>query len=130
MNEDLNEIMRDIASLKYAYSATFCPYYKTYFIKLLNKRLTDFYNELYFFALYSRQEQLFTKDELAKYDGSHGRPAYIAVSGIVYDVSLQPAWGGGSHFSVTSGRDLSDEFKSCHDNQAILDKLPVVGKIK
>lgn len=31
----------------------------------------------------------FTIKELTKYDGSSGRPAYVAVNGIVYDVSLE-----------------------------------------
>lgn len=41
----------------------------------------------------------FTFAELAQYDGSLERVAYIAISGIVYDVSKEAAWGDGYNFS-------------------------------
>ena len=43
---------------------------------------------------YMYRQNQFTVDELAQYDGSAGKPAYVAVSGIVYDVSVQSTWGG------------------------------------
>lgn len=74
-----------------------------------------------------REEKVFTLEELGKYNGKNDMPAYVVVNGIVYDVSLQPAWGGASHFGLTAGRDLTNEFNSCHNLQRILDKLPKVG---
>lgn len=74
-----------------------------------------------------RREKLFTSEELAHYDGSGGKPAYVAVGGVVYDVSLAPAWGGGTHFSLYAGRDLTMQFAHCHGKMEILSKLPVVG---
>lgn len=74
----------------------------------------------------SRQRQ-FTLEELAQYDGSGGKPAYAAVGGIVYDVSLNPAWGGGSHFGLLAGRDLTAQFEGCHSMNGVLAKLPQVG---
>jgi cytochrome b involved in lipid metabolism len=38
-------------------------------------------------------EKIFTTEELAKYDGKNNQPAYIAVDGIVYDVSDYPIVG-------------------------------------
>lgn len=73
-----------------------------------------------------RQKQ-FTIEELAQYDGSAGKPAYIAVGGIVYDVSAQKAWGGATHFGLYAGKDLTAQFLSCHDNDALLNMLPKVG---
>ena len=72
----------------------------------------------------------FTMVELAKYDGLNGNPAYVAVNGIVYDVSVSPAWGGGTHFGLYSGKDLTTQFKSCHNMPELLNNLPKVGKIK
>ncbi len=34
------------------------------------------------------EQREFTLEELAEYNGTGGRPAYVAVNGIVYDVSL------------------------------------------
>jgi len=73
------------------------------------------------------EEKQFTLTELAKYTGANGTPAYAAVNGIVYDVSLEETWGGGSHFGLIAGKDLTNQFKSCHQAEAILNNLPVVG---
>lgn len=72
----------------------------------------------------------FTLSELAYYDGSMGKPAYVAINGIVYDVSNEAVWGGASHFGLIAGKDLSSQFKSCHGNESILAKLPKVGTLK
>lgn len=71
-----------------------------------------------------------TLNELSEYNGSMGKPAYVAVNGIVYDVSNEASWGGASHFGLTAGRDLSSQFQNCHKNDNILTKLPKVGKLK
>lgn len=73
----------------------------------------------------------FTYEELAMYDGSNGRDAYVAVNGIVYDVSLEATWGGGTHFGIYSGRDASAEFNECHSGrEGILRNLPIIGWMK
>lgn len=77
-----------------------------------------------------RQGKEFTLDELSQYDGTMGRPAYVAVKGIVYDVSNEAAWGGASHFGLLAGTDLSQQFQSCHGIEGILAKLPKVGFLK
>lgn len=77
-----------------------------------------------------RQSREFTLDELAQYDGSMGRPAYVAVNGIVYDVSNEATWGGASHFGLMAGMDLSPQFQGCHGRESILAKLPMVGILK
>lgn len=76
-----------------------------------------------------RQARAFTLGELAQYNGSNGKPAYVAVNGIVYDVSNVPPWGGGTHFGLQAGKDLTDEFQNCHSMEK-LQKLPKVGMLK
>ena len=39
----------------------------------------------------------FNQTELAKYNGQNGQPAYVAVDGVVYDVTGVAAWAGGKH---------------------------------
>ena len=73
----------------------------------------------------------FTLEELAEFDGKEGRKAYVAVNGLVYDVSEVSAWSGGSHFSnITAGKDLTEiiENDSPHGLR-VLDNLPIVGKL-
>ena len=73
----------------------------------------------------------FTIEELSAYNGTNGKPAYVAINGIVHDLSKETAWGGGTHFGLFAGKDLSSEFMECHQGvKLILDKLPQVGILK
>jgi len=72
----------------------------------------------------------FTLQELSRFDGKGGNPAYVAVNGTVYDVTNNAAWAAASHFGLTAGKDLTNEFVSCHADQPILKKLKVVGKLE
>lgn len=73
--------------------------------------------------------RLFTKEELAKFNGKNGNPAYVGVNGIIYDVTNNAAWGAATHFGLSAGNDLTAQFSLCHAEQPILEKLPVVGKM-
>ncbi len=72
----------------------------------------------------------FTISELSKYDGTSGNPAYVAVNGIVYDVTNNPAWAAATHFGLKAGKDVTTAFASCHANQDILSKLKPVGRLQ
>ena len=73
----------------------------------------------------------FTLEELAAYNGKDGNPAYVAVDGIVYDVTNSNFWRNGGHNGFSAGNDLTTEIKekSPHgvDN---LKRVPVVGELK
>lgn len=77
-----------------------------------------------------RQTKEFTLSELAQFDGTMGRPAYVAVNGIVYDVSDNSKWSGAKHYGLTAGKDLTSQFESCHGIATKLAKLPKVGILK
>jgi predicted heme/steroid binding protein len=56
----------------------------------------------------SNGELELTIQDLAYYNGRDGKKAYVAVDGIVYDVTNSSRWTGGSHFGgATAGRDLT-----------------------
>jgi predicted heme/steroid binding protein len=78
--------------------------------------------------------QTFTLTELARFDGKEGRPAYVAVDGTVYDVSLSATWRQGAHkpchMTSTAGRDLSREIVSAPGNmRSLLAGMPVAGTL-
>jgi predicted heme/steroid binding protein len=53
-------------------------------------------------------ERTFTERELQQYDGTRGRPVYIACNGIVYDVTEAALWRTGQHQDLHfSGIDLT-----------------------
>lgn len=76
-------------------------------------------------------DKTFTLEELAKYDGQNGNPAYVAVDGVVYDVSNAKNWNKGVHKNgVTAGKDLTNRIGSSPHGKSVLSKLPIVGKLK
>lgn len=75
------------------------------------------------------QPMQFTLEELAQFDGKEGRPAYVAVDEIVYDVTSSPSWVFGEHFGINAGKDVSVEFRYCHAPFAIEKILKVVGEL-
>jgi predicted heme/steroid binding protein len=73
---------------------------------------------------------VFTLEELALYDGLDGRAAYVAVSGVVYDLSRVGAWAGGTHFGLFAGKDMTEMFMNCHNGEMVrLESIPIVGTI-
>lgn len=75
--------------------------------------------------------QVFTLVELEAFDGQNGNPAYIAVDGMIYDVSNASPWKNGQHNGFEAGRDLTEEIKnSSPHGVSKLRGLPVVGKLE
>ncbi|WP_221620184.1 cytochrome b5 domain-containing protein [Arachnia propionica] len=66
-----------------------------------------------------------TPEELAANDGLDGRPAWIAVNGVVYDVTER--WQEGRHHGLSAGRDLTEEFINSGHPGSVLPKMKVVG---
>ena len=71
-----------------------------------------------------------TLDQLKQFDGKNGNPAYVAVDGILYDVSNVGPWKNGDHNGYSAGNDLTDiiKNKSPHGVKN-LEGLPIVGKL-
>lgn len=77
------------------------------------------------------EQKEFTVDELAKFNGKDGNRAYIAVDGVVYDVTDAPPWNGGDHNGYESGKDLTKEIKEDSPHGiSKLEGIPVVGTLK
>jgi predicted heme/steroid binding protein len=70
--------------------------------------------------------KVFTLEELVKFNGKDGKPAYVAIDGLVYDLSL--VFINGSHFGHKAGTDLTKEFKKAH-SPSMLKKYFVVGRL-
>lgn len=76
------------------------------------------------------EEKTFTLDELEEYDGKDGAKAYIAVDGVVYDVTDVKPWSGGEHNGYEAGKDLTEEIKNVSPHGVSkLEGITVVGKL-
>lgn len=73
----------------------------------------------------------FSKEELARYNGKNGAPAYIAYKGKVYDVSASFIWRNGRHQVVhNAGEDLTDGLEQAPHGVEMLERLPVIGILR
>lgn len=83
----------------------------------------------------SRQESLpatgkVSAANLAQFDGSGAKPAYIVHQGQVYDVSASPKWKDGRHFGKhTAGTDLTAAMAGAPHPPEILQRLPCLGPL-
>ncbi|MFO7765444.1 MAG: cytochrome b5 domain-containing protein [Pelovirga sp.] len=71
-----------------------------------------------------------TLAELSTYDGRDGKPAYVAVSGVVYDVSNSKLWTDGNHEGAhQAGQDLTEELKTAPHVRSVIERFPVIGQL-
>lgn len=75
------------------------------------------------------QLEVFTLTQLAQFDGRDGRPAYVAVDGIVYDVSNVRQWANG-HQGLLPGADHSEAIRRSPHGRSVLRNLPIVGRLE
>lgn len=75
-------------------------------------------------------DKVFTLEELAKYNGKDGEKAYVAIDGVVYDLTGLAGWKEGMHNGFEAGKDLTEEMKKAPHGTAKLKGLPVVGTLE
>jgi predicted heme/steroid binding protein/uncharacterized membrane protein len=72
--------------------------------------------------------QQFTEEELRKYNGQEGAPAYIAFKGKVYDVSASKLWKNGAHFKKhLAGYDLTPEIQDAPHADEVFEQFEPIG---
>ena len=75
-------------------------------------------------------DKTFTIEELKNFNGKDGNPAYVAVDGIVYDMTNLGAWRNGKHNGYEAGYDLTEEIKSKSPHGVgKLKGVPPVGRL-
>lgn len=76
----------------------------------------------------------FSIAELSKFNGKNGQKAYIAIDGVVYDVTNAEDWKDGVHLptegKLMAGIDASEIILKSPHGKKVLKELPVVGSLK
>ena len=72
----------------------------------------------------------FSLEELSRYNGQGGAPAYVAFEGKVYDVTESFSWPEGLHAEVhQAGADLTAALEDAPHAAEVLEAFPVVGEL-
>ncbi len=71
-------------------------------------------------------QKIYTADTLSVYNAKNGQPSYVAIDGVVYDVST--LFVDGTHYGCSAGQDVTSAFDAEKKHkQVILDNYPIVG---
>jgi predicted heme/steroid binding protein/uncharacterized membrane protein len=74
--------------------------------------------------------EFMTAEELIYFDGKEGKPAYIAYTGNIYDVSKSGIWLEGNHFfKHNAGNDLTDFLGQAPHGEENIKRMPLIGKL-
>lgn len=71
-----------------------------------------------------------TRAQLALRNGQDKPEIWVALRGLVYDVSSSRLWRNGKHYEHWAGQDLTDELKDAPHNENVFDKFKVIGRLK
>jgi predicted heme/steroid binding protein len=136
LRELVNQYQKEVSYYSQMEAFGVTAYEKNYHQNLISQRTEELIQQIERFVVIAAQqngpneeeERFFTLEELSYFDGTEGKPAYVAVNGTVYDLSEKIAWAGGSHFGMQAGRDLTEQFMTCHGGMVtMLEQLPTVG---
>ena len=73
------------------------------------------------------KQRQFTMNELSKFNGKNGNPAYIAYKGKVYDVTGSSLWTDGDHLGHEAGQDLTMALEIAPHGEEALEKMKLIG---
>jgi predicted heme/steroid binding protein len=71
----------------------------------------------------------FTRSQLALRNGQDKPEIWVALHGIIYEVTLSRLWRNGKHYEHWAGQDLTDELKDAPHTEKVFDKFKPVGKL-
>lgn len=72
---------------------------------------------------------LYTRAQLALRNGQDKPQVWVALHGIIYEVTLSRLWRNGKHYEHWAGQDLTDELKDAPHTEKVFDKFKPVGRL-
>jgi predicted heme/steroid binding protein len=66
---------------------------------------------------------------LALRNGSDKPEIWVALNGLIYDVSSSRLWKKGMHYEHLAGQDLSAELKDAPHTETVFEKFTVIGQL-
>ncbi|MBD1363922.1 cytochrome b5 [Mucilaginibacter sp. ZT4R22] len=73
---------------------------------------------------------VYTKSQLALRNGQDKPQIWVALKGIIYDVTESRLWRNGKHYEHWAGQDLTEELADAPHTEGVFEKFKVVGKLQ
>ena len=73
---------------------------------------------------------LYTRAQLALRNGQDKPQIWVALHGIIYEVTVSRLWRNGKHYEHWAGQDLTVELKDAPHTEKVFDKFKMVGILK
>lgn len=71
----------------------------------------------------------FTKSQLALRNGTDKPDIWVALNGVIYDVTTSKLWKNGRHYEHWAGQDLSEELEDAPHTERVFEKFKIIGKL-
>jgi len=72
---------------------------------------------------------VYTKSQLALRNGQDKPQIWVALNGIIYDVTESRLWRNGKHYEHWAGQDLTEELADAPHTETVFEKFKVVGRL-
>ncbi len=66
---------------------------------------------------------------LALRNGSDKPEIWVALNGMIYDVTKSRLWKKGMHYEHLAGQDLTDELKDAPHTDKVFEKFEIIGNL-
>lgn len=73
---------------------------------------------------------IYTINQLALRNGQDKPEIWVALNGMIYDVTDSRLWKNGKHYEHWAGQDLTNELKDAPHTEKVFDKFKIIGKLK
>lgn len=71
----------------------------------------------------------FTKSQLALRNGQDKPQIWVALHGVIYEVTDSRLWNNGKHYEHWAGQDLTDELKDAPHTEKVFEKFKAIGRL-
>ena len=77
----------------------------------------------------AKELPLYTRAQLALRNGQDKPQIWVALHGVIYEVTESRLWRNGKHYEHWAGQDLTDELKDAPHTEKVFDKFKPVGRL-
>jgi len=72
----------------------------------------------------------YSKQQLALRNGQDKPEIWVALRGLIYDVTESRLWRNGKHYEHWAGQDLTEELKDSPHTETVFEKFLVIGILR